>query len=97
MGGFRTLGYQPNTRLAVLVFGLFHGFGLATKLQEFTLSRNGLVTMTLWVWTVDARVVLVLGAILIASRPWRTTDRQSFEISALFTAILTGALLFVLS
>jgi hypothetical protein len=47
MGGFRTLGYQPNTRLAVLVFGLFHGFGLATKLQEFTLSRNGLVTMTL--------------------------------------------------
>jgi hypothetical protein len=46
---------------------------------------------------VDARVVLVLGAILIASRPWRTTDRQSFEISALLTAILTGALLFVLS
>src|SRR5262249_28512857 len=44
MDGFkRFLGFQPNTRLAVLVFGLFHGFGLATKLQEFALARNGLV------------------------------------------------------
>ena len=44
MDGFkRFFGVQPNTRLAVLVFGLFHGFGLATKLQEFALSPNGLV------------------------------------------------------
>ena len=44
MDGFkRFLGVQPNTRVAVLVFGLFHGFGLATKLQEFALSPNGLV------------------------------------------------------
>ena len=36
MGGFRAfLGFQPNTRAAVLIFGLFHGFGLATKLQDF--------------------------------------------------------------
>src|SRR5579864_3363100 len=35
MGGFqRMLGFEPNTKLAVLIFGLFHGFGLATKLQE---------------------------------------------------------------
>ena len=45
MDGFkRFFGFQPNTRAAVLVFGLFHGFGLATKLQEFSLSPNGLVT-----------------------------------------------------
>src|SRR3954463_4080690 len=43
MDGFkRFLGFQPNTRAAVLVFGLFHGFGLATKLQELTLSKTGL-------------------------------------------------------
>src|SRR3954471_24296252 len=36
--GFREFfGFQPNTRIAVLVFGLFHGFGLATKLQELAL------------------------------------------------------------
>ena len=44
MDGFRRFfGFQPNTRAAVLIFGLFHGFGLATKLQEFALSPNGLV------------------------------------------------------
>src|SRR6476619_6902675 len=30
MDGFRRVfGFQPNTRAAVLLFGLFHGFGLA--------------------------------------------------------------------
>lgn len=40
----RFLGVQPDPRAAVLLFGLFHGFGLATKLQAFTLPANGLVT-----------------------------------------------------
>src|SRR5580693_5496361 len=45
MNGFRRLfGFEPNTKIAVLVFGLFHGFGLATKLQELDLARDGLVT-----------------------------------------------------
>ena len=44
MDGFkRFFGVQPNTQVAVLVFGLFHGFGLATKLQEFALAQDGLV------------------------------------------------------
>lgn len=43
LGGFRQLfGFQPNNKIAVAVFGLFHGFGLATKLQEFTLPTEGL-------------------------------------------------------
>ncbi|MEO6341385.1 MAG: HupE/UreJ family protein, partial [Caulobacteraceae bacterium] len=33
LGGFKTLfGVQPDNRIAVLAFGLVHGFGLATKL-----------------------------------------------------------------
>lgn len=45
LGGFKKLfGFQPNTKAAVLIFGLFHGFGLATKLQEFEFSREGLLT-----------------------------------------------------
>src|SRR5438034_6630381 len=44
MDGFRRwFGFQPDTRLAVLIFGLFHGFGLATKLQDFALATSGLV------------------------------------------------------
>jgi len=43
--GFRRFfGFQPNTKIAVLIFGLFRGFGLATKLQELDLAKNGLVT-----------------------------------------------------
>ena len=32
--------FSAQHRLAVLIFGLFHGFGLATKLQEFTLAKT---------------------------------------------------------
>ncbi len=43
LGGFQRLfGFQPNTKIAVLIFGLFHGFGLASKIQEFQISKNGL-------------------------------------------------------
>ncbi|WP_438819284.1 HupE/UreJ family protein [Colwellia marinimaniae] len=45
LGGFqRTLGFTPNAKAAVLIFGLFHGFGLASKLQEFQLPQDGLFT-----------------------------------------------------
>jgi hypothetical protein len=44
LGGFRTLFcVEPDPRLAVLVFGLFHGFGLATKLQDLKPSPYGLL------------------------------------------------------
>ena len=44
LGGFKRLfGFQPNTKAAVMIFGLFHGFGLATKIQEFEIPKDGLV------------------------------------------------------
>ncbi|PHR80958.1 MAG: hypothetical protein COA59_16805 [Colwellia sp.] len=44
LGGFKSIfGKSPNAKLAVLIFGLFHGFGLATKLQEFQLPEDGLI------------------------------------------------------
>lgn len=45
LGGFkRLLGIQPNTKVAVFIFGLFHGFGLATKLQDFSLPQENLLS-----------------------------------------------------
>ena len=74
MDGFRRfLGFQPNTRVAVLVFGLFHGFGLATKLQEFELSGNGLVAnIVSFNIGVEIGQGLALTAVLIALSYWRT-------------------------
>ena len=44
LDGFkRVFNWQPNPKAAVFAFGLVHGFGLATKLQDLTLSRDGLV------------------------------------------------------
>jgi hypothetical protein len=73
MGGFKTLGIQPNTRAAVLVFGLFHGFGLATKLQEYSLSRDGLATnIVSFNIGVEIGQFLALTAVLLALAYWRT-------------------------
>ncbi|WP_211323656.1 HupE/UreJ family protein [Sediminitomix flava] len=45
LGGFKAcFGRQPNAKWAVLIFGLFHGLGLATKLQEFNFNQDGLFT-----------------------------------------------------
>jgi hypothetical protein len=44
LGGFeRVAGRRPDPRLMVLLFGLVHGLGLATKLEALRLNRNGLV------------------------------------------------------
>ena len=40
----RWFGFQPNTKVATLVFGFFHGFGLATKIIEFQIAEDGLLT-----------------------------------------------------
>ena len=75
IGAFRRwFGFQPSTKGAVLVFGFFHGFGLATKLQEFTLSRDGLVPNIL-AFNVGVEIgqLLALTAILIAMGFWRRT------------------------
>jgi hypothetical protein len=87
MNGFqRFFGIQPSTRAAVLVFGLFHGFGLATKLQEFALSTTGLVTnIVSFNVGVEIGQALALGGILIALSYWRTHPgfvRHAFAANA---------------
>jgi hypothetical protein len=92
MGGFdRVLGFRPNTRAAVMIFGLFHGFGLATKLQEFTVSQNGLVTnIVSFNVGVEIGQMLALTAVLIGISYWRRHPgflRHSFTANA---ALMTG-------
>jgi hypothetical protein len=92
MGGFqRFLGFEPNTKLAVLVFGLFHGFGLATKLQELTLSQTGLVTNIIsFNVGVEIGQVLALSAVLIGLSYWRMQGGFLKHAFATNTALMTG-------
>lgn len=75
LGAFqRWLGFQPNTKVATLVFGLFHGFGLATKIIEYDISSDGLVP-NLLAFNVGVEIgqLLALAVILITMGYWRRT------------------------
>ena len=86
--------FEHNTKIAVFVFGLFHGLGLATKLQEFTISDNGLVTNIIsFNVGVEIGQILALSAEFILLSISRTTDsylRHSFLTN---TALMTGGFL----
>jgi hypothetical protein len=97
IGGFTYfLGRQPDTRAAVLIFGLFHGFGLATKLQELALIREGLVTnIVSFNIGVEIGQALALTFVLIGLTWWRTRSgylRHAFLTNAL---LMTGGFLLV--
>jgi hypothetical protein len=72
LGGFRRLGVNIDTRAAVLLFGLAHGFGLSTKLQDLSLSADGLVpNMIAFNVGVELGQFAALALILIAFDVWR--------------------------
>jgi len=95
MDGFRrVLGVEPNTKIAVFVFGLFHGLGLATKLQEFTISDNGLVTnIVSFNVGVEIGQILALSAVLIVLSIWRHSASYLRHAFATNTVLMTGGFL----
>ncbi len=94
LGGFRILPFQPDTRVAVFVFGLFHGLGLATKLQEYELADNGLVTNIIsFNIGVELGQILALSAIFIFLSAWRTSSSYLRHAFTTNTALMTGGFL----
>jgi len=96
LGGFKKLfGFQPNTKAAVLIFGLFHGFGLASKLQDFKFGKEGLITNLIgFNIGVEIGQFLALILVLLIISAWRYSDsfkRFSTLINTLLMA--TGFLL----
>ena len=75
MGAYqRWLGFQPNTKAATLIFGLFHGFGLSTKILEYQISPDGLIPNLLaFNVGVELGQLTALGMILIVMGYWRRT------------------------
>lgn len=77
IGGFAKIGLQIDTRLAVLVFGLFHGMGLATKVMDLEMSSNGLLTNLIsFNVGVELGQVIVLAFVVTLFTTWR--QRPSF-------------------
>jgi len=97
LNGFKTLfGWQPNTKAAVLIFGFFHGFGLATKLQDFSLSKDGLVPNIL-AFNVGVEIgqLLALSGILILMGFWRRTDAFTRQAFAANTLLMTAGFVLI--
>ncbi len=88
MGAFqRWFGCQPNTKIATFIFGLFHGFGLATKILDYEFSVDGLLqNLVFFNIGVEIGQIFALVAILIAITYWRKSGsfmHQAYTVNTL--------------
>jgi hypothetical protein len=97
MGGFQALfGAAPDTRAAVLIFGLFHGLGLATRLQEMALAEDGLL-VNLLSFNLGVEVGQVLVLLVALALLWRWRQARGFPVQAFVTNSLVMAAGFLLA
>jgi hypothetical protein len=92
--GFKSLlGFQPNTKIAVIIFGLFHGFGLATKLQDFKLYQEAL-WKNLLAFNIGVEIgqFIALSFILISLGFWRRHKSYYTFSTTTNTLLMTGGL-----
>ncbi|MAO24484.1 MAG: hypothetical protein CMJ35_06830 [Phycisphaerae bacterium] len=97
MGAFqRWFGFQPSTKAATLVFGLFHGLGLATKILEYDISPDGLL-INLFSFNIGVEIgqILALAAILIAMTYWRKSKSFMRHAYAANTVLMTAGFILV--
>ena len=95
IGAFKRMGLNIDPRAAVLLFGLAHGFGLSTKLQELSLSREGLTgNIIAFNLGVECGQFAALALILIVLKLWRRSP--SFNRYAYLTNVLIMTAGFVL-
>jgi len=98
LGGFkRLIGFQPNTKAAVLIFGLFHGFGLATKLQGVDFGGEGLLqNLIAFNVGVEMGQFIALGFVLILLSLWRRHASYLQFSTVSNTLLMSGGILLTL-
>nr|WP_052815424.1 HupE/UreJ family protein [Aeromonas caviae] len=95
LGAFqRWFGFQPNTKVATLIFGLLHGFGLATKIIEYEISPDGLLT-NLIAFNIGVEIgqLLALCGVLIVMGYWRKTASFSRHAYTTNVAMMSAGFL----
>ena len=97
MGAYeRWFGYQPSTKIATHVFGLIHGFGLATKILEYNISTDGLIP-NLFAFNIGVELGQVLGLsiIFILISYWRRFGNFNQDAYRANVALMVGGFIFV--
>lgn len=92
LGAFqRWFGVQPNTRLATLIFGFFHGTGLATKILDYDIAPDGLwANLIAFNVGVELGQLMALAIILIVLGYWRRSPnflRQAYTINVIMMSM----------
>jgi hypothetical protein len=97
LGGLkRVIGFDPNPKAAVLIFGFFHGFGLATKIQDLSIPRDGLIANLLsFNVGVEIGQFLALSAILILMSLWRQTASFGRSVVVANTALMCAGFVLI--
>ncbi len=88
---------QVNAFPATMLFGLCHGLGLATKMLDFELARDGLLPNLLaFNIGVELGQLLALSAILVAMGFWRRSATfVRYATTANICLLLSGVCLVV--
>ena len=97
LDGFKTVfGVQPNPRVAVLGFGLVHGFGLATKLQDLHLKPPGLLAnLVAFNAGVEIGQLIALSGILVIIIWWRSNPGFARQAIIANTMVLAAGMLLI--
>ncbi len=92
LGAFqRWFGVQSNTKLATLLFGFCHGFGLSSKIIEYDISPDGLIP-NLLAFNIGVEIgqLIALGTILIVIGFWRRNTsfyRQAYSVNVVMMSL----------
>lgn len=92
LGAFQKwFGVQPNTKLATLVFGFLHGFGLSSKILDYNISPDGLLA-NLIAFNVGVEIgqLTALAAILVVMNRWRAMPafgRQAYTVNVIMMGL----------
>jgi hypothetical protein len=97
LGAFpRWFGVKPNMKAATMIFGLFHGLGLATKLLDFEMASEGLLpNLIAFNVGVELGQLLALGAVLIAMGYWRRSSRFARQAYTANVAIMAAGFVLI--
>ena len=87
----RWFGFQPNTKAATLIFGFFHGTGLATKILDYEIASDGLLANLLaFNVGVELGQIMALAVILIVMGYWRKSPnffRQAYTANVVMMSM----------
>lgn len=92
----RWFGFQPSTKLATLIFGLFHGLGLATKILDYNISADGLIpNLIAFNVGVELGQVMGLAIILLMISYWRRSGGFVHHAYNANVLLMSGGFIFV--